>query len=228
MRKLLAICVGLVVFLGTTSGILWRDLQAARQLVSELQTQMTQARVSDQGSARPPPPQIASEETTTPVAPAKIPDPMPVTPLPPSPMGPSASMRLAELDRAETLRQADETATGKVLQWKDKLLLDGHTLTTEQLQALNAASIRETRRDAEESLAQRNPTEPIMDQEASFRSREENLIRANELNLRILQSVRSQLTAEQAQAIQSMFEAGHKTRMANLNAERERYRLRAE
>jgi hypothetical protein len=233
MRKLLAVCVVLVVFLGITTGILWRDLRAERQLASDQREQMSQAKTSDLGSAQPPPPQPTNVVEATPVAVAQIPDPMPVIRADPRvlaptpvPVSPAAAMRLQEMARAEVMRQADETATGKVLQWRDKLTLAGQTLTTEQLQALNAASLKETRLDAEESLAQQQqqPTQP-MDQEAMFRMREENLNRANELNLRILEDVRSQLPEALVGALRTQFETGHKTRLDNLHAEEERAKL---
>lgn len=231
MRKLLTVCVGLIVFLGFTSGILWRELRAERQRASVQLAQMTQAISSDLDSARPQALQTTIEAAPIPVPSATVPDPMPVNrdeprvPAPPPlPVSPAVAMRLEEMARAEVLRQADETATGKVLQWRDKLALAGQTLTTEQLQALNAASLRETRRDAEESLAQPKPTQP-MDQEAMFRMREENLHRANELNLRILQSVRSQMPEELVNTLRTQFETGHETRLANLRAEKERAEL---
>jgi hypothetical protein len=104
------------------------------------------------------------------------------------------------------------------------LALAGQTLTTEQLQVLNAASLKETRRDAEESLTQQTPIQP-MDQETMFRMREENLNRANELNLRILEDVRSQLSEELLNALRNQFATGHKTRLDNLHAEEERAKL---
>jgi hypothetical protein len=234
MKKLLAVCVGLVVILGITSGILWRDLRAERQLASEQKARMTQAKLSDLGSARPQAPPAVNEAITTPVVSEKVPDPMPVSradqrvpvslPVPVSP----AAMRLEEIRRGQVPQQAaaDEAATAKVLQWRDRLLVAGQALTTEQLQALNAAAIREGRRDAEEALALQNPVSPT-DREAVFRRREENLNRAHEVNLRILRTVGPQLTEEQAKALRAQFEGGHQMRLASLRAEEERAKLSA-
>jgi hypothetical protein len=57
--------------------------------------------------------------------------------------------------------------------------------------------------------------------------REEALIRAHETNLRILQSVGPELTEEQANALRNQFDSGHASRMAGVQAERERAELRA-
>jgi hypothetical protein len=234
MKKLLAVCVGLVLILGITSGILWRNLRAERLLASEQKAQMAQAKLSDLGSARPQVPPALDEAITTPVASAKVPDPMPVSrpdqrvPMPPPIPVSAAAMRLEEIRYGQVPQQAaaDEAATAKVFQWRDRLLLAGQTLTTEQLQALNAAAIKEGRRDAEEALALQHPVPPT-DPEALFRRREENLNRAHEVNLRILRTVGPQLTEEQAKALRAQFEGGHKARLTSLHAEEERARLSA-
>lgn len=234
MRKLLMACAGLVVFLGVVSGILWRDLRAERQLVSQMREQMTQAKLSEAGSAPLQEPQTTFEASATSVASAEVSDPAPsiassdrpVPALQPATLSPAASMRLEEIQRAEVLRAADEAATARVFAWRDRLSIAGHTLTTAQLQALNAAAINEGRRGAEESLELARAIQP-MDQADSFRLREEALVRAHETNLRILQTVGSQLTQEQANALRAQFETGHATRLAGVRAERERVELGA-
>src|SRR5690606_6869378 len=59
---------------------------------------------------------------------------------------------ITEARRTGALLQSEQTATARVLAWKDRLAIAGHTLTTEQVQALNAAAIAELRREAEDSL----------------------------------------------------------------------------
>jgi hypothetical protein len=212
-----------------------RQLASERELASAQEEQMTQAKLSDPGSAQLQASQPAIEASTTPAASAKVPDPMPIAheahPVPPSqpaPVSPATAMRLEEIRRADALRLADEAATTRVFAWRDRLSIAGQTLTTAQLQALNAAAIKEGRRDAEESLALGSTTQSIpMDRMDSFRMREEALIRAHETNLRILQSVGPELTEEQANALRNQFDSGHASRMAGVQAERERAEQRA-
>jgi hypothetical protein len=240
MQKMFTVCAGLVVILGIVSGVLWGQLRTERQLVSEMREQMAQMQVklSEPRSAPVPmpAPQIAVEASApAPGAAAKVPEPiltptsMPTPPpAPPVPASPPPRVNAVpnvppeELRRASAIREADEAANGRALIWSDVLSQAGLALNTAQLQALTAASISEHRRDAEESLAlQRNVTPP-KDAEEAFRIREENLVRMNDTNLRILQAARPQLTEAQAHALRTQFDRGHSTRMASLRAERER------
>jgi hypothetical protein len=239
MQKIYAVCAGLVVILGIVSGVLWDQLRTERQLVSTMREQMAQmqAKLSAPRPAPLPAPQIAVEASAPPVAAAKVPEPAPRPTPVPMPMPPAAPpvaaappaiasavppVVSAETRRANTIREADEAATGRARIWGDSLLQAGLQLTTAQFQALTAASISEHRRDAEESLAlQRNITPP-RDAEEAFRIREENIVRMNDTNLRILQVARPQLTEAQASALRAQFDRGHSSRMANLRAERER------
>jgi hypothetical protein len=233
MQKTPAAWAALAVFLGIVSGVLWGKLRTERQLVSQLREQMAlmQAKLSEP----PPAPRIAVEPGAPPVAanvPGPAPSPMPIpTPMPPAappvravppPIGDITVPVSAEELRNIVIGEADEAATGRARLWSDGLSQAGLQLTTAQFQALTAASISEHRRDAEETLAlQRNATPP-RDAEEAFRIREENLVRSNENNLRILKMARPQLTEAQAEALRKQFEKGHATRMANLRAERER------
>lgn len=207
MRSLLTVCAGLVVALGIVSGFLWRELRAERLLASEQQSRMPQGTLSDVVSPRPQASQTTVEDSTTPVASAKVPDPMPlsladrhehqhVPESPPVPVSSAAATRLEEIRRAEVLQLAEQAGTGRTLAWRDRLAIAGHTLTAAQLQALNAAAIRENRRLAEESFDRAATAIPPRDDEDVFRASEDELNRLNETNLRILQSVRSQLTEE--------------------------------
>jgi hypothetical protein len=233
MRKLLALCAAVIVILGIVSVNLWRELRAERLLIAELKSQ------NAQGLAPGPPPapvqalpqpapdagvapvvSVPVEEARplpTAVQPALIPAPPPVR------MNPPTAAQTEAL-RTNALLQSDLAATTRVLAWKDRLAIAGQTLSTEQLQALNAAAIAEGRRETEESLAM-GSTSPPQDQEGSFRLREENLNRSHETNLRILRVMSSQLTQDQAKALRTQFETGHATRLAAVRAEREASRM---
>lgn len=235
MRKLLTISAVLVVFLGTLSGVLWRQLKAERQLVSEQQTQMTQGTLSEVNSPQLQTSQTAVEASTIPVV-AKVSDPMPISRedghdhqrVPRSaivPVSPVAATRLEEIHRAEMLQKAEQDSTGKVLAWRDRLAVAGHTLTTAQLQALNAAAIIENRRHTEESFERAANASLPRNHEEKFRAREEELDRMHDTNLRILNRVSPQLTVEQGNALRAQFENGHTTRREAIRVERERAEL---
>ena len=236
MRKLLMACAGLVVVLGIVSGFLWHELRAERQLASGQQARMTQGTPSDRGSPWLQASQTTVGASTSPVASAKVSDPVPI-PLAdrhehqhvresaPVPVSPVAAMRLEEIRRAEVLQKSEQDSTGKVLAWRDRLAVAGQTLTTAQLQALNAAAISENRRHAEESFERAANATPPRDDEDVFRAREEELDRLNDTNLRILQIVRPQLTEEQGKALRAQFDNGHATRLEALRVERERAAL---
>jgi hypothetical protein len=236
MQKMFAVSTGLVVILGVVSGVLWGQLRTERQLSSAMREQMAQmqAKLSAPSPAPLPVPPIAVE-AGAPIALARIAEPTPrqassPTPLPaaappvsaaPPPGVIAAPPVTAEQRRAMAIREADEAATGRASLWSDSLSQAGLQLTSAQFQALTAASISEHRRDTEESLAlQRNVTPP-RDAAEAFRVREENLVRSNEVNLRILQVARPQLTEAQASALRAQFDRGHSSRMASLRAERE-------
>ena len=239
MQKMFAVCAGLVVFLGVVAGVLWGQLRTERQLVSEMREQMAQmqAKLSEPRPAPQLVPQVVVAASAPPAAAVKVaesaprtaPIPMPVpAAAPPVPAAPTPRVNAApaptiEERRTVAFRAADEAATGRVHQWNDRLTQAGLSLTTEQLQALSTASISEHRREAEESLAQQRDINPPKDAEDAFRIREENLVRMNDTNLRILQVARPQLTEAQVNALRTQFERGHATRMEALRAERERF-----
>jgi hypothetical protein len=127
---------------------------------------------------------------------------------------------MSESQRAVILAQSDANATGMTLIWRDRLDVAGFPLTTEQLQALNAAVIAERRLETLENLELQGTVRPT-DMESAFRLREEALNRSHEHNLRILEVATPQLTGEQARALRSQFDAGHEGRIKALNRERE-------
>ncbi len=228
MRNLLLVCAGLVVVLGVVSAKLWSELRTDRQLIVELQEQMAQTKSAVSAPA-PTPVQTLQpivETKAEPVAPAKIPEPRPAAAVVEAALVAALTNRPAttaageEARRTDALRQSEQTATSRVLAWRDRLTIAGQTLTTAQLQALNTVAIAELRRETEESLVIESATTPT-DLETVFRLREEAITRQNETNQRILRTVSSQLTAEQTAALRSQFEAGDAARRASFRSERE-------
>lgn len=232
MRNLLPVSAGLVVFMGVVSGTLWFQLRENRQQLAEMRDEMTQLKASVAGAMRPEPLAEASQSAAgtqaMPVVAIRVPGPEPlVAPaaLPqsvaPEPLAPRPVPRSEESVRAEVMYQSDQTATARVLAWKDRLVVAGLTLTTGQLQALDTAMRSELRRETEETLeiGKRNvPLDPM----AAARLREETINRQNETNLRVLRAAASQLTPEQMQALRTQFESGHAARLASVHAEIER------
>jgi hypothetical protein len=133
---------------------------------------------------------------------------------------------ITEAIRTTALLQSEQTATARVMAWKDRLAIAGHTLTTEQLQALNAAATAQLRREAEESLELAASTAPPTDVDSILRLREETLNRQNRTNMQILAAVSSHLTEEQSRALRTQFDTGHAARMAQFRAEQEAVRQR--
>lgn len=229
MRILLAICAGLVLILGIVSGTLWRELRAERQLVADMRAQKTQAPPSGPGSAQLQAPQVTTGANATPVVSAQVPEPMPAYPVAPPVSVPLPAPLPAPVNRAPVIPEAiraaamadsDQTATARTLAWRDRLTISGLTLTTEQLQALNAAAIAQLRRETQENLELQATARPT-DMESMFRMREEAVNRQNETNLRILRIVMPQLNEEQAKALRAQFDSGHAARLKSLRAERE-------
>jgi hypothetical protein len=230
MRKLLVVCVAAIALLAIVSGNLWLQLRAERQVTADMRAQMIQ-----HDSARPEPLQVqplpasagaievpaaaVQTQETNQVTAAAQPAPPPVTaPIMvridrPSPV-------ITEARREGALLQSEQTATARVLAWKDRLAIAGQTLTNEQLQALNAAAIAQMRREAEESLEIESTAQPA-DLESLIKMREDALNRQNQTNLRILAAVSPQLTEEQAKALRAQFDSGHAARMAAFRAEQE-------
>jgi hypothetical protein len=234
MRSLLAICAGLVVILGVVSGKLWTDLRTERQLVSHLREQMNQPKPAGTAPAQSLPGVDANPATavSAPVpdsrlvsaavqpapAPAPVVSPMPANQNPPV---------INEARRAAAMADSDQTATARVLRWKDRLEIDGQSLTTVQLQALNAAAIAQLRRETQQNLELESTARPT-DLETVIRLREDQINRQNETNLRILRVVTPQLSEEQAKALRAQFDAGHAARMTSFRAEKEQIQAQAQ
>lgn len=226
MKNLMAVYGAAIVFLVVVTGYLWREVRADRQLIAELRSQRSPQPAA---SVEPAPVPLAQAADARPASLAKassVPVPAPamapaVAPTPPP--APATVVRIAGAEaslRAAAMADADQTATARVLAWRDRLAIAGQTLTTPQLQALDAAARAELRREAEDALERARNPQP-MDAEGAFRQREENLNRQNDANLRILDAVSAQLNAEQARALRTQFESGHAARMASLKAERD-------
>jgi hypothetical protein len=235
MRNLLTVCAALIVVLVFVSGNLWRELRADRRTIAELQDQLALAKTSAAGASRIET-QVLQPVVQAQAAPAAVePAPAPV-PLPPGAQlpvqVPASAVVLASLDRppttatpeerlADAYMQSDQTATARVLAWRDRLTLAGQTLTTEQLQALNAVATGELRRETKESLEIDNANGTV-DLQTAAKLRQETVNRQNQTNLRILEKIGPRLNAAQIKALRDVFEAGHVARQATLRAELER------
>lgn len=226
MGRLVGISVALVIALVLVAGNLWLELREAREEIAGLRTQGTQP---DQ-----PVPAIQASLAPSPTAIREIPEvavqPASTTgttvieavPPPAVPQAQQPVMRqppvITEAVRTGAMLQADQTATARVLAWKDRLAIAGHTLTTEQLQALNTVAAAELRREAEESLEIASNTQAT-DLESVLRLREETLNRQHGTNMRILAAMSSHLTDEQSKALRTQFETGHAARLAGVRSD---------
>jgi len=226
VRNLLVVCAGLVVALGVMCGSLWRQLRADQQLIADVRAEMEQM-----ARAKTPGPEAAPARAAQPAAAAAAlaavqaaqPKPVATVALPESVVVLAAQTLgkpSEETRRAAAMADSDQTATARVLAWRDRLAIAGVTLTTAQLQALNTAALTEMRRETEDSLAMDSPSGP-MDAETVVRQREETINRQNDTNMRILQDITPQLSAEQAKALRDQFEAGDAARRAAARADRE-------
>lgn len=231
MRNLLAACVAIIVILAIVTGNLWLELRSERRVIAELRSQMAVPKVAEPLPAQAPVLQpVAAVEVALPVA-APTPEPKPAAaPAPVVQMTSAAAINQAlasrpapvitESRRADAMLQSDQTATARVMAWRDRLSLAGQTLTTEQLQALNAAATAQLRRETEQTLEVESTTPP-RDVDSMVRMREEAINRQNETNMRILRAVSGQLTEEQAKALRAQFDSGHAARMAAFRTERD-------
>jgi hypothetical protein len=228
MKNLMAVYGAAIVFLVVVTGYLWSEVRADRQLIAELQSQAVA-----QPAPRAEPAQVpviqptVDAQPSTPAKASNLPTPPPAMAVPPTPPPAPPTINTVRVSgvevslRAAAMADADQTATQRVLAWRDRLAIAGQTLTTPQMQALDVATRAELRREAEDALERsRNAVAPT-DAEGAFRLREENLVRQNDANMRILDAVTTQLGAEQVRALRTQFESGHASRMASLKAERE-------
>ncbi|HWL61563.1 MAG TPA: hypothetical protein VNQ32_02085 [Steroidobacteraceae bacterium] len=231
MRRLVGISVALAIALGIVAGNLWLELREARSEIAGLRAHVAQPdppALPLQASLAPAPAAIREipEAVVAPASTAVTTAAEPVTP-PPAPQVQQPVVRQApvitEAVRTNALLQADQTATARVLAWKDRLAIAGYTLTTEQLQALNKVATAELRRETEESLELATTNQPV-DVESLLRLREETLNRNHDTNMRILAAMSSHLTAEQSKALRTQFETGHATRLAGLRSDADQMR----
>jgi hypothetical protein len=218
MKNLMAVYGAAIVFLVVVIGYLWREVRVDHELIAELQAQGIPQR-STSGEPTPVPAMQAADAAPAPASKASnVPGPPP--PAPPQ----AAVVRIAGAEvslRDAALADADQTATSRVLAWRNSLAIAGQTLTTPQLQALDAATRAELRREAEDSLERPRNTVAPTDAEGNFRLQEENLNRENDANMRILDAVTTQLSAEQIRALRAQFEKGHTLRRVALKAARD-------
>lgn len=199
MRNLLTACTALLVIMGAVSVNLWRELRSERQRVVDLHDQLAQARAAATVPKPLPVPKPVVEAPTAPPVAEQTPAPLPAPPV----------------------AQSAETATARVAAWSTRFAGTPQALTPEQLQALNAAAIAELARETEESLAIDSRAAP-MDALARARLNQETVTRQHDTNLRILERMASQLTAEQSSILRTMIEAWARPRLAAARAELER------
>lgn len=226
MRRLVGISVALAVALGIVAGNLWLELREARQEIAALRAQGAQPAqpALPVQAALSPPPTAMREMPEVAVAPASTGGntvtesvPQPAVPQVQQPVMRQAPV-ITEAVRTNAMLQADQTATARVLAWKDRLAIAGHTLTTEQLQTLNRVATAELRRETEESLELAATTQPT-DLESVLRLREETLNRQHGTNMRILAAMSSHFTDEQSKALRTQFETGHAARLAAVRSD---------
>jgi hypothetical protein len=232
MRSPLVISVALTCVLGVVAGNLWLELRAARQELADIRAQDLQPAPAVPQPQMPPPQAVLA--TVKPLEVSSPPAEAPPAPIA-AEAAPSVVMAqlvlpvnrtppvITEARRTNAMMQSEQTATARVLAWKDRLAIAGHTLTTEQLQALNEAAIAQMRREAEESLELESTNQPT-DVESFLRQREETINRQNDTNMRILAAVSPQLTQEQVKALRAQFESGHAARTAAFRSEQETLR----
>lgn len=228
MRNLLTVCAALVVMLGIVSGNLWYELRSARQQVVDLEGQLAEAKRS---VVQPAPVQPLTVEAPS-APPAAVQPPEPPPPPPPAarpavvfvparperPVGlPTLNVPLAgttdEERRVEALAQSDRTATARVAAWNTAL-----GLTPQQMQALNAITMAELRRETEDSLQITSNAGP-MDARSAARLKVETVTRQHQTLLRILEKATPELTPEQSTRMGTMFEGWLRNNMARAQAE---------
>jgi hypothetical protein len=232
MRNLNPVSAGLVVFMAVVAGVLWFELRGNRQQLAEMRSELDDLKAHIPGSVQTGPalaavPQLVTETKPVPEdssrAAAPLPASPPAAPLPviqivPGNLNPVP--RSEESLHSEAMAQSDSTATARVLGWRDRLAVAGLTLTTEQLQALDAAMRRELRVETEETLEISKTTVPL-DARAAAAMREETINRQNATNLRVLDAAAPQLTSAQVLALRTQFEQGHAARLASVRRELE-------
>jgi hypothetical protein len=115
--------------------------------------------------------------------------------------------------RVEALAKSDRIATAAVAAWNS-----GLRLSPDQMQALNAITVAELRRETEDSLEIMSGT-GSMDLVSASRLRVENVTRQHETLLRILEKATPQLTPEQSNMMSSMFADWFEVRMGRIRVE---------
>lgn len=241
MRNLLTVCVALVAILGIVSGNLWYELREARQQIAALQGQPAEGKAPVvqtapvQAPVQVPPPTVeappAPPVAAQPVAvqlpesrPLPLPVPLPVivtAPPPERPLGlPTLTRPLAgnnaEERRLDALAQSDRAAAARVAQWSTVL-----NLTPDQMQALNATTVAELRRETEDSLQLARGPVPT-DAVSAARVKVETVNRQYETLVRIVDKMSPQLTPEQSTRMRVMFENWLTSNMGRARAEETR------
>jgi hypothetical protein len=192
MRRLLPVCVGLVVLLGIVSGVLWYQLRAERQFNSDLQAAMAREKTSCPDTARNPAPQRMTEGMPTAEAGVGAPG------------NPVVNVETPRI--TGNYQQSDMTANARVNVWLVSLAAGGLELTRAQAQALRLVAVAELRRETDESAVLARRPKPT-DAEGIARAEKDFIVRQNNTNLRILDAVAPQLSVQQLKGLRTQFEA---------------------
>jgi hypothetical protein len=219
MQKAMKFSLVVVGALAVVSGYFWYAAREDRRKIDELQAQLAQEKTT-----RPP---VARPSELVPIAPSPPSRALPPISSPASQPVVMASVGrppagdTADARRADALRQSALVAGARVAIWRNSVAASGQPLSDEQFRALKDAAIAELGRETEESIEIDGRKGP-MDAIGAARLKEETINRQHETNLRILDRVRPQLTAGQANALMGVFEAWLKPQLAAARAERDR------
>jgi hypothetical protein len=115
--------------------------------------------------------------------------------------------------RVEALAKSERIATAAVAAWNSAL-----RLSPDQMQALNAITVAELRRETEDSLEIMSRI-GSMDLVSASQLRVETVTRQHETLLRILEKATPQLTPEQSNMMSSMFEWWFRNKMLGVRLE---------
>jgi hypothetical protein len=120
---------------------------------------------------------------------------------------------IQEQRRVEALAKSDRIATAAVAEWNSAL-----RLSPDQIQALNAITVAELRRETEDSLEIMSRI-GSMDLVSASRLRVETVTRQHETLLRVLERATPQLTPDQSNMMSNMFALWLYTRMGRVRVE---------
>lgn len=220
MRNLTPVWVGSIAILGISSVILWSQLRSERQVTSDLR-----ARVAQEEASYPEPALVQLPQTTSPPAvnvqttepKAAVDAPKPESP-PPFGISIRPTTNAVPLD---IYQQSEITASTRVYAWANRLAAAGQSLSPAQVGALNAAAVAELRRETEESVALDRNAKPA-DAYTEAQTKLALIDRQHATNLRILDSVAPDLTAQQLAGLRTQFDSWYAGAQASARVELDR------